>query len=109
MNKIITHDEYLKAREIIIKYRDQICLDLKDIDRFVLEYNTPLNHLPLSVRLYMILKTEGCTTLLDVITVPMHKMRKARNFGVKSEKELLNFKLKYNHENIQNNIKTPSL
>ena len=94
-NKLITRDQYLAAADVIIQYRQQILAQLKEANDMLYNYNTPINQLDLSQRAYNCLVAIGCSTFMDVISMPINKMRMAKNWGRKSEKELIEFKAKH--------------
>ena len=92
---MITHKEYIDAKELIILYRQQLVDKIKDCDSITVNYDTPLSDIDMSVRMFNCFKYEGCKTLSDILTVQLQKMRKSRNWGAQCERELIELKEKY--------------
>ena len=86
---MITHDEYLKAIDIVIKYKNQInkeCASLCD--------DPLIKDLDISVRLKNIIKSRDeidfyTATLSELTKLSINDLSKARQFGVKARREFI--------------------
>lgn len=92
---MITRGEYLEAKKIIEQYREQLIIQLEESNDLLVSYDTPLNKLDVGIRLYHVLKRAGCHTLSDILSYPIVKIRKEKNFGKKTEIELLKLRARY--------------
>ena len=94
---MITEDQYNDARNIIIEYRRQLVNELGNIDKLVLEYKTPIRNINLSTRMYNCIRAYGCDTIGDILSTPISEFRRLRNWGKKSEAELIKLKKEFNN------------
>jgi hypothetical protein len=88
----ISQNQFLKAVQIVQDYKNEVC-KLAKIAESVYTKETLIRDAEISVRLWNIIlddrETTSNVTIEDLAAIPISAYRRKRNFGKKSELELM--------------------